>query len=121
MLAQFAKLFPRHATARFSAAGFAEDISNARNARKSAAMACISANMILSCSNTIRVEKIVGLGAVVRIADPALDNIVHIAVEFAAVIPEDWMVEHSGDIVEHLMDRNIGMLPRINNARSYVL
>lgn len=45
---------------------------------------------------------------------PALDRTEHVSVQLAMMIPNCWVMEDSGNIIEDLLHRNVGVLPCID-------
>jgi hypothetical protein len=52
---------------------------------------------------------------------PTLDSLVHLAMEFAMRVSVHGMVEYPDHIIQHLVNRDIGMLPSVYNTWCDVL
>ena len=52
---------------------------------------------------------------------PVLDDGEHICVKFAIWVTEPGVVEGSRDVVHHLVEGNVGVLPCVDYSGSYIL
>lgn len=84
-------------------------------------MAGVSADVVLARAHAVRAEEVIESRLILLAGSPALDNVEHVAVEFAILVSERGVVENSGDIIQDFVDGDIGMFPREDDPWSYVL
>jgi len=82
----------------------------------------VFADVIFTMADALRAKNVVQFGATVWLREgPGLDNGEHVTVEFAMRVSNCWVVEHTDDVVEDLIDRNVWVFPGIQNTRGDVL
>ncbi len=84
------------------------------------AVLLIRADMVFTFPHAFGAQDFINMSRPMRLSPP-LHDIVHVPMKLAMVIAERRVVKDTTDVVEHLVHRNVGMLPCINNPRSHVL
>ena len=84
-------------------------------------MARVSADVVLARSHAVGAEEVIEPRLVLLAGSPALDDVEHVAMEFAVLVSERGVVENSTDIIQDFMDRDIRMFPCEHDPWSYVL
>ena len=79
----------------------------------------IGTDVVLTGSDALAAEDGVQVGTLAR-ASPAFNDGEHGLMDFAVGLASGGMVEHTDDIIEDLVQGNIGVLPGVENARGYV-
>lgn len=82
-------------------------------------MAGVKPDVILTVTDVIRCKEVY-LGAAVPIR-PVLHYVEHVAMQFAVLIAQGRVVEDTADVIEDFMKGDVGVLPREDDARGYVL
>ena len=57
---------------------------------------------------------------IMSILGPLIYGVVHHTLNVNALVPVSRMVENSKDVVNHLVDRHTGVLPRVDNSAGVV-
>lgn len=80
----------------------------------------VCTDMVSPFPHAFRAQNIIDVDPLPRM-NPSLHHIIHVAVEFAMLVAERRMVEDTIDVIQHLIRRNIGMLPGIDDPRGDIL
>lgn len=75
--------------------------------------------VVLAGTHRVRIEDDIEVVLAVSMG-PFLDNAEHLSVAFIPIIPDGRMVEYTADVVEDLVDWDVGMIPCVHHARCNV-
>lgn len=76
--------------------------------------------VVVSSLYGFRRQDVVQVFAVV-VVRPVLDDLEHIVVDLAVRVANGWVVEHADDIVQDLVDGDVGVVPGVDDAGRDVL
>lgn len=115
----FHQLLPRRAADFAVAAGAgAEEVADARKPAVTTVRSMVRVDLVVfALPNALRSEDVVERATSVGSrVDPALHDVEHASVDFAMRVSDGGVVEDADDIVENLLDGDVGMVPCVNNA-----
>jgi len=77
--------------------------------------------MVLIVLDRLRGEKVVEFVPVGGFLGPFSDSFEHEALDFDSFVTRGWVMEGAENVVAYFLDRDAGVLPRINDARNNIL